>query len=197
MTSNNPSVFEVVQILYWLALSTWFGGALFIALAAPVIFRVVREQRPMLPTVLSVNLENQHADLMAGSIVASLLQMLGRIQTFCAAGVFIGLLGQWVYTRGGGPSALWQLILRSTLFVIAAGLLAYDRRVVWPAMNRHREQYLDHADEPDVANPAKDEFDRLHRESVMLLTFRLALLLGLILFSVTIRARAAEIVFPT
>src|SRR2546423_10552006 len=142
--------FPIVQIIYWLSLSTWFGGVLFIALAAPVMFRVVREQRPMLPTVLSVNLENQHADLLAGSVLASLLNMLGRIQLLCVAGAFIGLLGQWFYARNSERAVVIQMIVRTTLFVAAALLVAYDRLVIWPRMNKHREDYLEHADEPDV-----------------------------------------------
>ena len=82
-------LFEVVQIVYWLALSTWFGGVLFIAIAAPVIFRTVRESDPLLPTVLSVNLEGQHSTLLAGSIVSNLLSVLTRVQLGCAAAVLI------------------------------------------------------------------------------------------------------------
>ena len=50
------AAFTFMQILYWLALATWFGGLLFIAVAAPVIFRTIHESDPILPTVLSVNL---------------------------------------------------------------------------------------------------------------------------------------------
>ncbi len=49
--------FQLIQIVFWLALSTWFGAVLFIAVAAPIIFRTVRESNPVLPMVLSVNLE--------------------------------------------------------------------------------------------------------------------------------------------
>jgi hypothetical protein len=59
----------LVSILYWLSLSTWFGAAVFVAVAAPSIIRTVRENDPLLPTVLSVNLEGQHGTLLAGSIV--------------------------------------------------------------------------------------------------------------------------------
>ena len=38
--------FPLVQTLYWLALATWFGGVMFVAIAAPIIFRTVRESRP-------------------------------------------------------------------------------------------------------------------------------------------------------
>src|SRR5204862_5746439 len=98
---NPPMLFPVVQIVYWLSLATWFGGVLFIAVAAPVIFRTIREQRPLLPTVLSVNLENQHADLLAGSVVANLLEILSRVELVCAGGVLVGLAGQWFLAGRG------------------------------------------------------------------------------------------------
>ncbi len=172
----------IVQVVYWLSLSTWFGGVLFIALAAPVIFRVVREQKPMLPMVLSVNLENQHADLLAGSVLASLLNMLGRIQIVCVVGVFLGLIGQWIIAGGQGPMFL-PMIIRTSLFMAATLLVAYDRLMIWPRMNRHRETYLEHADEPDVANPAKEEFDRYQREGVLVLMIIVTVLAGMVLFS--------------
>ena len=77
-------MFELIQILYWLALSTWFGGVLFIAIAAPVIFRTVREGNPVMTSVLSVNLEGQHGTLLAGSIIGQVMAVLVRIQLVCA-----------------------------------------------------------------------------------------------------------------
>ena len=62
--------FIVVQIAFWMALSTWFGAVLFVVLAPPIILRAVRQNNPVLPTVLSVNLEGQHGTLLAGSIIA-------------------------------------------------------------------------------------------------------------------------------
>jgi hypothetical protein len=177
------SFFPLFQIIYWLSLSSWFGGVLFIAVAAPVIFRTVREAKPLLPTVLSVNLENQHADLLAGSIVGNLLALLSRVQPVCAAGVLLGLLGQWWLAEWRGPGLLAQIILRSTLFTAAVVLVLYQRLVLWPRIERYRADYVDHADEPDVANPAKDQFDRLHHESVTVLMIVLGLLLGMVLFS--------------
>jgi len=46
-----------------------------------------------------------------------------------------------------------------------------------------RQQFLDHADEPETANPAKDQFDLYQKQSVMLLEILLFLLLGMVLFS--------------
>jgi hypothetical protein len=181
------SLFPVVQIVYWLSLATWFGGVLFIAVAAPVIFRTIRDQRPLLPTVLSVNLENQHADLLAGSVVANLLEILSRVELFCSGGVLLGLVGQWFLAEKGGSALLTQMILRTVLWLVATVLVVYDWRVVWPRISQYRQEYIEHADEPDVANPAKEQFDRYHRESVNVLMVVLLLLLGLVLFSANIR----------
>src|SRR3712207_607501 len=84
-------LFQLVQIAYWLALATWFGGVLFIAVAAPVIFRTIRENDPVLPHVLSVNLEGQHGVLLAGSIVGNLLARLARLQLVCAGLLLLSL----------------------------------------------------------------------------------------------------------
>ena len=178
----NPimSLFSLIQLVYWLSLSTWFGGVLFVAMAAPIIFRVVREQQPVLPLVLSVNLENQHADLLAGTIVWSVLAAVGRMELACAGGVLIGLIGQWALAGRGATSAL---IIRSILFLGATLMVIYDWRIVWPRIDRHRKEYLEHADEPELANAAKEQFDRYHRESVNVLSIVLLFLLGLILFS--------------
>ncbi len=176
-----PPAFDFVQMLYWLSLSTWFGGVLFIAIAAQVIFRTVRENNPLLPTVLSVNLEGQHGTLLAGSIVADLLKVLGKIELICGGGLLLALIAQWVIID---PSRFWLLHLsRSALFVGAVAILFYDRQIIEPQVWKYRQEYIDHADEPDLANPAKEKFDRYHRESVTLLTLMLGLLLGMVLLS--------------
>jgi hypothetical protein len=173
----------LVQILYWLALSTWFGGVLFVALSVPVIFNTVRQSNPILPTVLSVNLEGQHATLLAGTIVGNLIERLTRIEIACAVALLLALVAQWALIRPLTPTNLVPALVRSAMYVGAVVLVAYHARVLWPRIMAKRQEYLDHADEPEVANPAKDEFDRLQREGVTLLTIRLALLLGMVLFS--------------
>src|SRR3954449_1861142 len=175
--------FSLLQIIYWIALATWFGGVLFIAVAAPVIFKTVKDNNPILPTVLSVNLEGQHGSLLAGTIVANLITTLFRIEVICAAAIVLGLIGQWSQQSDiQSPDAVAAL-LRTAMFLAALGFMIYDWRVVWPTITLFREQYIAHADEPEVANPANDEFNRHQRESELLLRIRLAALLGLILFS--------------
>ena len=174
--------FQIIQVLYWLALSTWFGGVLFIAVAAPIIFRTVRDSKPILPSVLSVNLEGQHGTLLAGTIVGNLLSTLVKVEMVCAGALLVALIGQWFYIEHAGFS-LTSEYMRTIMFVAAVVLVLYDYLSLWPKIWKHRQEYIDHADEPDVANPAKDAFDKIHQESVMILSGVLFLLLGIILFS--------------
>ena len=179
-------LFQFVQIAYWLALATWFGAVLFVALAPPVILRTVREAKPVLPHVLSVNLEGQHGTLLAGTIMGNLLGPLVRLQLVCAAVMFVALAGQWFLIDLTGPNVV-QPIVRTALFLAAVVLFVYDWRVVWPKIWRYRQEYIEHADEPDVANPALDQFDHYQAESLRTLMIITCLLLGIILFSANIQ----------
>ena len=75
----------LVQALFWLTLSTWFGAVLFSAIVPPILLRVIREADPTLPRVLSVNLDKQHSTLLAGMVVSELLHTLFRVEAVCAA----------------------------------------------------------------------------------------------------------------
>ncbi len=181
--------FQMVQIVYWLALSTWFGGVLFIALSAPIIFKSVAERNPILTDVLSVNLDGQHGTLLAGTIVANLIQRLLIVELICAGLLLVALIAQpFLIDLSHSPidplsDNRAAAVLRSLLFAGAAGIVMYDWLAVWPKISRNRKQYIEHADEPEVANPAKERFDRAQRQSLTLLTVLAALLLGMILFS--------------
>jgi hypothetical protein len=190
----SDSAFQLVQLAYWLSLSTWFGAVLFIAMASPVIFRTIGEHRPILPNVLSVNLENQHATLLAGSVVGDLIARLSRVQMICAAVLGLALLCQgFAIDLSRGVDMLRSnrsaYVLRIVLFLIATAIVLYDWRLVWPRVIAHRKTYIDNADDPDIANPAKDHFDREQRRTVTLLMAVVALLLGMIVFSANMTPR--------
>src|SRR5213079_2005827 len=88
-------LFMLVQTVYWIALSVWFGGLMFISIIWPIIYRTIGEADPTLPTVLSVNLEKSHGSLLAGNIVANILRLFSTIQLGCAGAVLLTLLAQW------------------------------------------------------------------------------------------------------
>jgi hypothetical protein len=183
-------MFQAIQIAYWLGLSTWFGALLFVAVAAPIVFRTVKEADPTLPKVLSVNLEGQHSTLLAGTIMANLLEVLIRLQLVCAAVLTPIILIQWFKTN---VVNIYPPILRSAAFVAAGVMLIYYWRVVGPRTHKYRQEYLDHADEPEVANPALDQFDRYNKESETILLILLALVLFIVLFSADIRPTSTTI----
>jgi hypothetical protein len=191
------TAFQLVQVVYWLSLSTWFGAVLFIAMAAPTIFRTVTAHKPILPNVLSVNLDNQHATLLAGSIVGDLIERLSRVQLICAAVLGASLLAQYFMIDLTSGTDVFRsnrgaFIVRVLLFVGAAATMLYDWRIVWPRVVAHRHRFIENADDPEVANPAKDDFDRDGRRTLNLLMAIIALLLGIIVFSgnITPRERA-------
>src|ERR1700722_15692220 len=89
--------FQFVQILYWLALATWFGGALFFAVAPRVIFKTIHENEPILPHVLSVNLQGQHGTLLAGTIMGNILTTFFRIEVACCSALLIATAAQCIF----------------------------------------------------------------------------------------------------
>jgi hypothetical protein len=176
-------LFQLVQTVYWLALSMWFGGAMFIGVAVPVIHRTVKQSNPLLPNVLSVNLDNQHSTLLAGAIVGNLVATLARIEIACAAAMFLTLGSQWFLIDLSDPWNKVSAFVRSALFLVATGILIYDGWFVWPKVMNARQTFIDNADDPDKANPASERLDRLQRDSELLLMTLVFMLLGIILFS--------------
>ena len=101
---------DIVMILWWMALSTWFGGVLFVAVAAPIIFRTVRDNDPLLPTVLSVAV--CYAVGWEGTICIVL--GLPLLLIFSSLG---GILGALAFVRGpvGAAGAMLLPFLRSAM----------------------------------------------------------------------------------
>jgi hypothetical protein len=181
-----PWHYILVQIFFWMALATWFGAVLFVAVAPQIIQKTVRENNPVLPSVLSVNLEGQHGTLLAGSIVAARMAPLQKLVLACSGLLLLALVGQWLVLSPTGGSDLLLAILRTAMYLSATVLLIYDWRIVWPRSLKFRQEYLDHADEPEIANPALDQLEKSEAESAMILQFIMAMLIGMILFSASI-----------
>lgn len=178
-------LYQFVQAAFWLALSTWFGGTLFITLAASAIFRTLKDQNPILPQVLAVNLEGQHGTLLGSNIMSALFASLAKIQLLCAIVTLLALASHFFLTDTTGQN-LYAAILRLTLALLAIGTTAYDRFIIHPRLTKHRQDYLDHADEPDLANPAKEAFDKDQQATLTTLLILTSLLAGLIFFAAPI-----------
>jgi hypothetical protein len=176
-------LFQLVQTVYWLALSMWFGGAMFIGVAVQAIHRTVRENKPVLPHVLSVNLDDQHSTLLAGAIVGNLISAMTRVEVVCAGILFLALVSQWFLIDLSDTWNKASAFVRFGLFLAATAVVIYNGWVLWPKVMKTRQAYIDDADDPDKANAASERLDRLQRDSEMLLMALVFLLLGIILFS--------------
>ncbi|MDB5294231.1 MAG: hypothetical protein JWO31_214, partial [Phycisphaerales bacterium] len=152
------------------------------AMAAPVVFRSLEEADPTLPTVLSVNLDRQHAALLAMTVNTQLWARLAWVQLVCAGGLLVAIVVQWALL-GGGDKAVTVGLIRSVLYVAAVGLLVYGWRVVWPRTAGHRRAYVENADDPEVALPARDQLMRSYREGEVVQLVLATVLSALILFS--------------
>ena len=160
--------FHFVQILFWLALSTWFGGVLFVAMASQVVFQTVRENDPILPTVLSVNLEGQHGTLLAGSIVADLLSMLVKVELACAGALLLALVAQWVLLD---PQQNWLFhALRTALYLAGVAVVLYDWRVIGPRIRQSRRSTSTTPTTPMSPTRPRSGSTSYHKESVTLLS---------------------------
>ena len=158
---------------------------MFSALAAPGVFRTVRENDPTLPTVLSVNLDGQHSTLLAGQIVMQFLRLLSRVGLVCGVVLFLSIVAQFVLIPSRGSNFI-NAVVRTALYLVCVAMTIYDWRVVSPKLVHFRQHYIDNADNPDIANDARDQFDKTQRESVNVLFVLTLALMGLILFSASI-----------
>jgi hypothetical protein len=180
--------FQLIQTLYWLSLTLWLGGTLFIVLCWPIILNVLREEDPTLPRVLSVNVDHDHAALLAGTLVGALVKNFGRIQLACSGIVLATLAAQWFVVVLDSYGMLAG-IARGALYFGALGLLLTDRFSVWPRVWAAREAFIEHADDPEIANPIRERFNQNQLTSIRLMLLQLTLLSLMIVFSVMIRQR--------
>lgn len=173
---------QIVLTLYWVALASWFGGALFGAIAAEVVFRVVRHADPTLPKILSVNIDGDHAALLSTEVITEIARVFGRIGAVAA----LVCLASLAYEAFAGPGASggWiRLGVRGVLVIVAGFATVYLWRLVLPKLDSHRASYIEFADDPEKAGIHRDAFNRLMRELLNVIVMILVLLLGLIIFS--------------
>jgi hypothetical protein len=176
-------LFQLVQTVYWMALSVWFGGAMFIGVAARSIHATVQRSKPRLQGVRSENLEDQHATLLAGTIVGELIAALSRVELICAAVVLVAIAAQWFLIDLPDTWVRTSAFVRSALALAASGVVIYNGFFLWPKIMKTRQEFIDIADDPDKADAASERMDRLQRDGEVMLLALVFLLLGIILFS--------------
>jgi hypothetical protein len=168
--------YQLVQVIYWLSLSTWFGGVLFIALSIPLIVKTFKEADG------ARSLDEDQRILLAGTLVENLFASLIRIELICAGVLFLVVLAQWFLVDLAGAN-LFISVLRSALYLAAAIIAVYDWRVIEPRSRKYRAELIASVDNPEALEPAREKFQKHHQESYTLLAAQGFLLLGMIIFS--------------
>ena len=174
-------IYQVVQILYSLVLSICLGSAIFLVLAAPVVFRVVRQRKVRLPEISAAALRDEHQTLLAGDIVAALLGRLGQVQIVCLCAMLPLLIVSTLFASG---TLQWVTLgEKAALYILTVSLVLYDRWKRFPITLKARQQYIEHADEPELAQQAKAEFEASHHAGERAYQMIVFLLLLLVLVS--------------
>lgn len=181
-------LYQAVQILYWLVLSSWFGSLMFLALAAPIVFRTVRKLEVRSGLYTDPSLQDDQTSIVAGDIVGSILARLAQLQMMCAVALLPLMILQLLLINLAGPNLIAAL-LRAVLWLILVVLLQYEWRSHYPRTWKLRQEFLNNADDPDVANPAREAFEREHRRSEQLFLVTICLLIGMVMLSANITPR--------
>jgi len=154
---------------YWLALGTWLGAMVMLAIAAATAFQVSREHGVTLPSMQyeGSHLAGRDAEVFAGHVVGGMIDKLAIVQMACAVLIFITLLLQLTAFRATlhlRPGSAGN-VLRVLLLVVVLALLKFDRIHVNPTIHEHRTAMY----EPDISETAyttaRAAFDRYHKLS--------------------------------
>lgn len=174
-------VYQLLTILYWLVLSIWVGSSVYVAYAAPVVFRVIRRRDIQLPDIQSSALRDDHGTLLAGEVVGALLGRVGQVHVICMVAMLPLLVLQCLYTSGPGD---WvSMGSKIALYATASFLILRDWRWRFPATLQARDAYIEQADDPETGAAAKAKFEAAHRAAERAYQVLLFVLLGLLLVS--------------
>lgn len=184
--------FQIVQILYWLVLASWLGGMVFMALAAPVVFAVLRRMNVRVPGYTSMELNEEHPTIAAGEVVGGLLARLAQIQLICAGTLLPLIIAQFLLADLSGPGVAMGVI-RLALWAVAVGLLYYEWRIHYPRTWSLRQQYLEHVDTPEKADPAREAFEKEQRRSELVYQATVMVLIGMVMFSAGLMPRGRAV----
>ena len=184
---------RAVQGAYWLALGTWFGALIMLAIAAATTFQTVAEHRPLLAppgaaraTATMFEATAQSGTALAGTIVGRSIDRLRVLQWICAAAAVAALgLQHTAFARRLPRSGLgqWMNTLRVALVLLPALILVADTVHINPQLKQQRRIRNDVIATPAQAQAARASFDRYHHLSERLLSVQVFMLGAAVLAS--------------
>lgn len=188
-------LYQAVQIFYWLFLSLWLGGMVFLAFSAPVIFRVVRRLEVRSGVYTDPNLIDEQTEVVAGEIVGTLLARVGQVQMICVTALLPLMAVQLMLIDLTG-SNLGAAAVRLLLWLVALVVLIYEWRVHYPRTWALRKEFLAEAGNPEKADLSRSAFEREHRRSEQLFLVMVCIVVGLVMLSANITPRLTQSMPP-
>ena len=174
---------QVVQLLYLLGVSAWFGGLLLLTLGLPAVFVAVRDADPTLGRFVNVELEGQHVGLLSARLHEALAEAFRPVAWLSAVSATLAVAGQWVGQVAddfaGDPT---RLTLRTLLLIVAGTLLLYDALRVAPRVRQARDSAEAAVRDTVKAELLSRDLEAARSERVTVSQIMLAALLGLIVF---------------
>lgn len=173
--------------VYYLALGTWFGAIVMLAISAAVTFHTVRAYEPTLHASPwnQPELAAQAPVILAGAIVGGSVHALNIVQIICAIIVALTLIAQHTAFRSYLSCRITSVrnIVRLILIAIPAAVLLLTLCWIMPNILVHRSIMWDMTQTTAVREQAHDDFEHFHKLSERTVGFASFALAGSVLVS--------------
>lgn len=154
---------------YYLALGTWLGAIVMLAISAAATFQTVRAFEPSLHVAPWDQPEHaSHApSVLAGAIVGSSLNGLKVVQVICALIVVVALIAQHTLFRQYLACTVTSVRNLVRLLLVAGPVAILLLNIFWitPQILEHRDRMWDMSQPAEVREQAKEDFDFFHKMS--------------------------------
>lgn len=155
--------------LHFLALGTWFGAILMLAISAAMTFQTVRTYQPTLdlPPYNQPELASRSDAILAGAIVGRSLQGLKWVQIICATLVVVTLAVQMTAFRSYLLKSRTSLLNITRLGLLAIPVIVLLVDILWitPSIWEYRDAMYAAPASAEKQMAARENFDRYHKLS--------------------------------
>lgn len=195
-----PILARLNNSLQMLAIGTWFGALVMLAISAAMTFQTVREYQPTLQQQPfdQPELASRTDAILAGAIVGRSLQGLKWVQIICAVIIVTTLALQLTAFKTyllKSRSSLFNLV-RLILLAIPIVVLMVDILWITPAIWEYRDAMYAAPASAEVRMEAREHFDRYHKLSERTVSLAAFSLLGAAVVSSMVLGSSARLPRP-
>lgn len=173
--------------LHYLALGTWFGAIVMLAIGAAATFQTVRAYDPILNIEPwnQPELAGRAPVVLAGAIVGASLNGLKVVQIICAIFVLATLITQHTLFRTYLTCRItsFRNLIRLALASVPIAVLLLNIFWITPNVLAHRDAMWDMSAPETTREMSRQKFDRFHKLSERTVGFAAFALAGAVLMS--------------